>query len=38
MYSPANSRVSQVDGCVGATRNLFFSTSQLAEIESILSQ
>jgi L-glyceraldehyde 3-phosphate reductase len=32
------SRVSQVDDCVGATRNLSFSTGQLAEIESILSQ
>ena len=32
------SRVSQVDDCVGATRNLSFSTSQLAEIESILSK
>jgi len=27
-----------VDDCVGATRNLFFSSSQLAEIESILSK
>jgi len=32
------SRVSQVDDCVGATRNLFFSNSQLSQIESILSQ
>ena len=32
------SRVSQVDDCVGATRNLFFSTNQLAQIDSILSR
>ena len=32
------SRVSQVDDCVGATRNLSFTNGQLAEIESILSQ
>ncbi len=32
------SRVSQVDDCVGATRNLSFSPNQLAEIESILSK
>jgi L-glyceraldehyde 3-phosphate reductase len=32
------SRVSQVDDCVGATRNLSFSNEQLAHIKSILSQ
>jgi L-glyceraldehyde 3-phosphate reductase len=32
------SRVSQVDDCVGATRNLSFPTDQLSQIESILSQ
>jgi L-glyceraldehyde 3-phosphate reductase len=32
------SRVSQVDDCAGATRNLSFSSGELAQIESILSQ
>jgi len=27
-----------MDDCVGATRNLFFSTNQLSQIESIVSQ
>jgi aryl-alcohol dehydrogenase-like predicted oxidoreductase len=32
------SKVSQVDDCVGAARNLNFSNDKLAQIESILSQ
>ncbi len=32
------SRVSQVDDCVGATRNLCFTKGELAQIDSILSQ
>jgi len=30
------SRVSQVDDCVGATRNLIFTGEELARIETIL--
>jgi len=32
------SRVSQVDDCLGATRNLSFTSGELSQIESILSQ
>jgi hypothetical protein len=30
--------VSQMDDCVGATRNLSFTSGELSQIESILSQ